>query len=195
MHGEVFVWWGLKTMKGTKTFMKCCYFILASSLACSVNSSEQVCNESITSTTPSSRFIDNKDGTVLDTMTNLIWLRCAIGQTWTGGTCEGLPLKLSWRDSLHTAKDYTFANYYDWKLPNIKQLSSIVERACAFPSVNTTIFPSIKSSDWGVWSSTASIQPNMYTWGVIFSYGYTHQFHRENHTAYILLVRAREAKL
>ncbi len=40
-------------------------------------------------TTPTSDFIDNKDGTVTHRTTGLTWMRCALGQMWTGLSCSG----------------------------------------------------------------------------------------------------------
>ena len=69
-----------------------------------------------------------------DPDTDLIWMRCSIGQEWTGTTCIGEPLELNWQD----AKDYFslsifsvegFAGHTDWRLPSIEELSGI--RRCS----------------------------------------------------------------
>jgi hypothetical protein len=41
---------------------------------------------------PTERFADNRDGTVTDNGSGLMWMRCALGQSWTGKTCTGAPL-------------------------------------------------------------------------------------------------------
>jgi len=35
------------------------------------------------------RYLAYANGTALDTKTGLLWMRCLVGQTWTGSTCSG----------------------------------------------------------------------------------------------------------
>jgi len=89
--------------------------------------------------TPTSDFINNGDGTVTHVLTGLTWMRCAMGQTWTGSTCSG------------EASDYTFAyaqaltsNFAgksDWRLPDVLELLSITEFGKYKLAINSTIFP------------------------------------------------------
>lgn len=44
---------------------------------------------------------------------------------------------------------------YDWRIPNIKELSTIIERACTSPARNTDIFPVTVASV--MWSSTLTL--------------------------------------
>ncbi len=44
-------------------------------------------------------YKDLGDGTVLDTQTNLQWMRCALGQTWNGQTCVGEANEFNWNDA------------------------------------------------------------------------------------------------
>lgn len=67
-----------------------------------------------------------------DPATGLIWMRCSIGQTWTGSTCSGTPIKLNWQD----ANDYFqifnqngFAGKTNWRLPRIEELEAL--RRCS----------------------------------------------------------------
>jgi len=91
----------------------------------------QTCKyDSIPATAPASRFTDNGDGTVTDKTTGLQWQRCSQGQTWSGGTCAGTATGHTWQAALQLADVATYAGRSDWRLPNIKELASIVEQAC-----------------------------------------------------------------
>lgn len=60
-------------------------------------------------------FVDNGDGTITDNATGLMWM-----QTDNG---EGL----IWEDALSYAENLEFAGYSDWRLPDAKELQSIVD--------------------------------------------------------------------
>ena len=116
--------------------------------------------ESIPPTTPTEQFIDHKDGTVTDKATGLMWMRCSLGLRWNGKTCVGVILRTSGQKALKAAeklnKEGGFAGHRDWRIPNLKELSSIVERACVQPAINLEIFP--RTDYWYYWSSTPAIQ-------------------------------------
>ena len=40
------------------------------------------------------------DSVYKDQSTKLMWMRCSIGQTWTGNDCTGTPIKLTWQDAM-----------------------------------------------------------------------------------------------
>lgn len=42
------------------------------------------------------RYVLHVDGTVTDTRTGLMWMRCCVGQTWDGATCRGEARKMDW---------------------------------------------------------------------------------------------------
>ncbi len=98
-------------------------------------------NPAIVWTTPETLFTDNGNGTLIDTRTGLMWLRCPLGQTWTGTACDGEPDYRSWQEALQAADGAIFAGFGDWRLPNIKELASIVEQHCRLPAQNASLFP------------------------------------------------------
>jgi ribonuclease BN (tRNA processing enzyme) len=60
-------------------------------------------------------FIDNKDGTVSDYATGLMWQKADDG------------IDRNWEDALSYAENLNLTNYADWRLPNAKELQSIVD--------------------------------------------------------------------
>ncbi|NCC23468.1 MAG: DUF1566 domain-containing protein, partial [Alphaproteobacteria bacterium] len=46
---------------------------------------------------PTERFSDNGDGTVTDVVSQLMWMRCSVGQTWSGETCLGETAAYDWQ--------------------------------------------------------------------------------------------------
>jgi hypothetical protein len=60
-------------------------------------------------------FTDNGDGTISDTATNLMWMQNDNG--------EGI----LWENALSYAENYTYADYSDWRLPDTKELQSILD--------------------------------------------------------------------
>ncbi len=106
----------------------------------------------ILATAPASRFIDNRDGTVTDTGTGLQWKRCSEGQIWMGNRCDRNAEKYAWSSALQLALDEDFAGKTDWRLPNIKELASIVEEACRYPAIDEAVFPNTGTIKW--WTSS-----------------------------------------
>src|SRR4030065_559727 len=66
--------------------------LLAASLA-----DAATCRAELKVSTPSERFGASGE-TVADTKTTLIWMRCAIGQQWTGSACAGEPQAMDWNE-------------------------------------------------------------------------------------------------
>ena len=87
-------------------------------------------------------IISNGDGTVTDVDTGLIWQETDdnVRRTFTSAFfyCQNLNL----------------AGNSSWRLPNIKQLVSIVDYTRENPAIDETIFPSTKNDAY--WSSTSS---------------------------------------
>jgi hypothetical protein len=87
------------------------------------------------------------DGTVTDGVTGLMWKQCPEGLE--GNDCSvGAAGLLIWGGSMKRARDSEFAGYTDWRLPNMKELLSIVAFDQSSPALNTTVFPGSTSSFW-----------------------------------------------
>ncbi len=129
----------------------------------------QTCVDSIPESTPTARFEDNGDGTVTDLRTSLMWMRCPLGLSWSSSTCLGSPAEYNWQNALVIAAGTDYAGYRDWRLPNIKELESIVERKCEDPTINLTIFPATPSAQF--WTSSPSTHAFRNGWKVEFLTG------------------------
>ncbi len=61
------------------------------------------------------KFVDNMDGTITDLSTGLMW------QMSDDGVTRG------WEEALSYSENLELANHSDWRLPNVKELQSIVD--------------------------------------------------------------------
>jgi len=105
---------------------------------------------------PTSRFEDGTDGTVTDNQSKLMWMRCAVGQSWARGSCLGQSVGLTWSDAEQAAKTVNKSGnffYSDWRLPQLPELASIAERQCKRPRINLEVFPNTASHFF--WSATS----------------------------------------
>lgn len=86
-------------------------------------------------------FVDNGDGTVSDLATGLMWQK-----TDDGKSCN-------WEQALARAETLELADYTDWRLPNAKELQSIVDYS---RSPQTTNSPAIDT----LFETTEILDPN-----------------------------------
>ncbi len=107
------------------------------------------------------QWIENADGTLLDGGTGMTWDRCVLGQTWSAavGACAGTPEQLSWSAGLARANDAYFGGRNGWRVPNVKELESIVDRRCSSPALNPELFRGNRETM--TWSSTPGWAVNM----------------------------------
>jgi len=156
-------------------------------LCISVNVSSQTCQSEsdIPSTTPNSRFTDNGNGTISDNGTGLMWQKCQLGLS--GSSCTtGSATTHTWQQALDEADGSSLAVYNDWRLPNHKELLSIVEQRCYNPSINTTYFPNTSTSLF--WSASPGADSTGSAWSVDFGSGYSYNYNRSSNR-YVRLVR------
>lgn len=103
-----------------------------------------------------SRFIETGTGeqVVIDAVTGLMWQKTydVMDKRWQAALayCEGL----------------IYGGYSDWRLPNVNELTSLVNDSKALPASD---FPDMPSG--GFWSSSTNVYENSYAYDVIFTYG------------------------
>lgn len=134
---------------------------------------QQTCRqENMAATTPTARFKKHDDGTVTDLDTRLMWRVCVEGLK--GKDCEkGKALELSWGGALVHVPELNnaggFAGYKDWRVPNIRELATLLELQCVRPAINLEIFPNMQPGH--AWSSSPYHFYTHYSWYVDFDSG------------------------
>ena len=107
---------------------------------------------------PPGHFTDNKDGTVRDNKTGLLWQQGIDPnqETWAaaGTYCQGLGLAGG-----------------GWRLPSDKELITLSDVRRHDPSIDPTLFPNTPSVEF--WTSSQLAGDPQVAWVVDFDYGYT----------------------
>jgi hypothetical protein len=70
------------------------------------------------------KYHDNGDGTITDLATGLTWMQLDSGHLKAGDKKDG---KLNWEQALEWAENLEYAGHSDWRLPNAKELQSIID--------------------------------------------------------------------
>jgi hypothetical protein len=112
-------------------------------------------------------FVDNGDGTITDRASGLMWTKADSGKT------------MNWKQALRYAENLNHAGHDDWRLPNVKELQSIVDysRAPDATSVSAQgpaidpIFDVTETESW-YWASTTHIE-NQFGYYVCFGQGFS----------------------
>ena len=157
------------------------------------------------------RFEVNEDGTATDTQTGLMWMRCSVGQEWTGQRCSGEVLRLSWNQALKAGEDMVFAGKDDWRLPTREELYTLVycssgrrfaldaesgsgacEGTYRKPVILDAVFPDTPLANY--WSSTPNEMFSYKAWGVAFISGLIGAGSRTEYVAARLVRSARPAE-
>lgn len=141
--------------------------MMAVVLSYASNATAQICKTTIPRSAPDTRYqivAGSQGAEVRDLYTQLIWQRCSVGQQWDGTTCTGQAQTFSWIDALKAG-----SSQQGWRLPNIRELQTLVEDACADSSINYVIFPNTPAQDY--WTSSPSISSPNQAWAVSFSVG------------------------
>ena len=99
---------------------------------------------------------DHLDGTILNKTNGLVW------QQEEGGTMD-------WEAALSYCENLELAQRDDWRLPNVKELQSLIDHTANTPALDTVFFPGVNSAEY--WTSTTSEAVTARAWIVNFSTG------------------------
>jgi hypothetical protein len=111
------------------------------------------------------RFWDNGDGTVTDNCTGLMWQRNTADVTENASIGE--EDMLTWQAALEYCEGLSFAGHDDWRLPNVRELQSIVDYGRREEAIDP-IFEAVSHWYWS--SSTFAFYPDT-AWYVHFGVG------------------------
>jgi hypothetical protein len=116
-------------------------------------------------------FVDNGDGTISDLATGLMWQQSDDG------------IARDWGEALEYAENLNFADYSDWRLPNTKELQSIVDytrspQATDSPAIDPIFATSEIKDFYGnsghypyFWTSSTFLRGSSYANGVYITFG------------------------
>lgn len=115
---------------------------------------------------PATRFTDNSNGTVTDKLTGLVWMKDA-----------GVLGQQTWADAITTANGLAApagdlsdgSQAGDWRLPNVRELLSLIDYGRYDPAFPADPFTGVQSSPY--WSSTTFSNGESFAWSVYSSDG------------------------
>lgn len=117
---------------------------------------------------PNYKYTLEVPGTVIDEATGLMWSRCAMGQSIENNICTGKATTMTLPNALLAAEASQLASYDDWRLPNIKELTTLWDYNCQYPAVNEYAFGGVSVELF--WSSTPHANTPEKFWGTYLTY-------------------------
>lgn len=96
-------------------------------------------------------YVDNRDGTVTDSITGLIW------QQTDGG-------EMTWERAKVYAEQLQLGGHQDWRLPTSLELFSLMDHSRNGPAMNVTYFPRSEARYW--WTDSPRADDESKVWVV-----------------------------
>ena len=131
-------------------------------------------------------FADNGDQTITDSATGLTWMKVDSGESSLSSNVAGYTRtdgSLNWEESLDFCEKLSFAGQTDWRLPDAKELHSIVDYTrspdtTASAAINplfsvTSVLDGSGTTDYpNYWTSTTHLDgPNLGEYAVYIAFG------------------------
>jgi len=108
---------------------------------------------------------DNRDDTVTDTCTGLMWQKETADVSGDGKSDDAD--QLYWQDALKYCENLSFGGHTDWRLPNVRELASIIDYGREPQSID----PVFGGMHHWYWSSSMFAEYPGMPWGVDFGVG------------------------
>ncbi len=125
---------------------------------------------------------------VTDQKTGLIWRRCAEGMAYSNGTCTGTARLFTDQEAVTQGMTQASSTGIAWRLPNVRELASIVDKSLRNPSINSGAFPATPPH-W-FWTSTPFVDANnVGAWLVSFDNGFVLSYRFSGFGYHVRLVR------
>jgi hypothetical protein len=116
------------------------------------------------------RFADHGDGTVTDRCTGLMWQRDTADVNGDGQANDDD--SASWCAALTYCEDLNFAGHDDWRLPNVRELQSLVDYGRFDQAIDPALSVSTSHVTWIYWSSTSNAEAPVNAWTVRYAAGF-----------------------
>ncbi len=174
------------TIKLPKTGQTTCYNTSGNILSCRNTGQDGELQKGVA--WPHPRFTANRDTSITDNLTGLVWapdgnLMLLRDPHWEkqGPAMNG---SVTWQHALDYIAKLNAENYLgynDWRLPNLKELESLVNNAQSDTAawLNDQGFTNAHAGDY-FWSSTSAASDAAKAWCVDMTYGNTHYFNKDN---------------
>lgn len=121
-----------------------------------------------------------------DPKTDLVWMRCSIGQVWSGKACSGEGSVMIWENVMKKVQSLSYGGVTGWRLPALDELKSLIIKDKAGYASPFIFQPKLETWGW-YWSSSTYGSDSMRA--VNFGNGYSEN-HDKKYLNYVRLVRS-----
>lgn len=143
------------------------------------------------------RFTVSPDDTVTDHCTGLQWQRFAVDRD--GDNAITAADKFTWCEALKYCEELSFAGRTDWRLPNVRELESLIDYGRVSPAIDPLFGlkgggagdggGGVADTSNGFWSSTTNASLGTTAWVMDFDTGSSEGFMAKANTFFVRPVR------
>ncbi len=112
-----------------------------------------------------------RDHIVVDLVLGVEWLRCSVGQQWSGKECMGKAIKIPMKQIESVVVQANEQLGGNWRLPTRKELENLVCMECRASKIDKNIFPNTPAEPF--WTGQKNEWNENYYWTVNFFSGHT----------------------